>query len=330
MADVLTLEQAARIIREAIKDKSYEDLPLGQDVKGYLRVKKKRLTAQSQDAWEIVLARMVRAFPGMRVEDFEPPRGTELIEQFMDDAWGHLSGRYQNRNHTILNDFFKFYRQRGRLVGDPMLNIEKARTSQVHRSSFSEDEVRAIIGSQAALRDRIAVRLMLHYGIRQGSMRAIQFKHFDYPRRRLTLFAKGGKVRNLGIPEPQFWTDLERYVLEAGAGNNDFLMCSARGKLTGDRVELLEKPMSNCTFHLWWYWRLEEAGVVEPGTTTGQKPHKARHTAGQRVLDKTGNLKLAQKLLGHASIQTTADVYVDYDEEELSKAMLFVLGGEDA
>jgi site-specific recombinase XerC len=29
--------------------------------------------------------------------------------------------------------------------------------------------------------------------------------------------------------------------------------------------------------------------------------HKARHTAGERVLDHTGNLKAAQRLLGHAS-----------------------------
>jgi site-specific recombinase XerC len=28
--------------------------------------------------------------------------------------------------------------------------------------------------------------------------------------------------------------------------------------------------------------------------------HKARHTAGQRVLDATGNLKAAQKLLGNS------------------------------
>ena len=33
----------------------------------------------------------------------------------------------------------------------------------------------------------------------------------------------------------------------------------------------------------------------------------ARHTAGQTVLDRTGNLKAVQKLLGHSSITTTAD-----------------------
>jgi integrase len=39
--------------------------------------------------------------------------------------------------------------------------------------------------------------------------------------------------------------------------------------------------------------------------------HKSRHTAGQRVLDATGNLKVVQKLLGHVSIQTTGDIYAD-------------------
>jgi hypothetical protein len=47
--------------------------------------------------------------------------------------------------------------------------------------------------------------------------------------------------------------------------------------------------------------------------------HKARHTAGQRVLDKTGNLKAVQKLLGHASIQTTGDVSADWDIDQLAR-----------
>ena len=33
--------------------------------------------------------------------------------------------------------------------------------------------------------------------------------------------------------------------------------------------------------------------------------HKARHTAGQRLLDATGNLKAVQKLLGHQDLRTT-------------------------
>ena len=53
--------------------------------------------------------------------------------------------------------------------------------------------------------------------------------------------------------------------------------------------------------------------------------HKARHTAGQRILDRTGNLKAVQKFLGHASIQTTADIYTDWDIDQLADTLLEVL-----
>jgi hypothetical protein len=54
---------------------------------------------------------------------------------------------------------------------------------------------------------------------------------------------------------------------------------------------------------------------------------KARHTAGQRVLDATGNLKATQKLLGHASIATTGDAYADWDIDQLAETMRLVLEG---
>ena len=81
--------------------------------------------------------------------------------------------------------------------------------------------------------------------------------------------------------------------------------------------------------HRWWYRCPDRAGVVAEGTTSGERMHKARHPAGQRVLDKTGNLKAVQKLLGHASIQTTADIYTDWDIEQLAETMRNVLAQDE-
>jgi len=72
--------------------------------------------------------------------------------------------------------------------------------------------------------------------------------------------------------------------------------------------------------HNWWYRCLHRAGIVAEGTTSGERMHKARHTAGQRLLDATGNLKAVQKLLGHESIQTTGDIYTDWDVEQLAES----------
>jgi site-specific recombinase XerC len=57
--------------------------------------------------------------------------------------------------------------------------------------------------------------------------------------------------------------------------------------------------------------------------------HKAHHAAGQRVLDSTGNLEAVQKLLGHSSIQTTGDIYADWDIDQLTATMAEVLAGDD-
>jgi site-specific recombinase XerC len=75
--------------------------------------------------------------------------------------------------------------------------------------------------------------------------------------------------------------------------------------------------------------RLQNAGIVPQGVQSGARMHTARHTAGQRVLDRTGNLKAVQKLLGHASIQTTGDVYADWDIDQLGATLADVLAEED-
>ena len=75
----------------------------------------------------------------------------------------------------------------------------------------------------------------------------------------------------------------------------------------------------------WWYRCLQRAEIVTEGTTSGKKMHMARHTAGQTVLDKTGNLKAVQKLLGHSSITTTGDIYTHWDIARSSRRCVTLL-----
>jgi hypothetical protein len=43
--------------------------------------------------------------------------------------------------------------------------------------------------------------------------------------------------------------------------------------------------------------------------------HTFRHSAASIVNDRTGNLKLAQKFLGHSTIKMTADIYAHTSAE---------------
>ena len=129
--------------------------------------------------------------------------------------------------------------------------------------------------------------------------------------------AKGGKIRELPIPDADFWLDLERLILDVEAQPQHYLLCGQRTTPFGRPEEqgrrqvrlnrFPERPMGEHGAHDWWYRCQERAGLVAPGQTSGAKMHRSRYRAGQRVLDATGNLKVAQALLGHASISTTAD-----------------------
>ena len=169
----------------------------------------------------------------------------------------------------------------------------------------SDDQRRAIIAEAEDLRDRIALRLLLEYGLRKGALQAIQFKHFDHPRRRLTMFTKGQKVRQLPIPLPSFWLDLERHILEVEAQPNHYLMCRQKTIPRAGLRRFPDEPMGVHGLHDWWYKRLTEAGIVPTGTTSGERMHKARHTAGQRVLGRHGQPQGCPEAPGHSSIQTT-------------------------
>jgi hypothetical protein len=49
-----------------------------------------------------------------------------------------------------------------------------------------------------------------------------------------------------------------------------------------------------------------------------------RHTLAQGVLDITGNLKVAQEILGHAHLSTTADLYMHLDHSAMVDALASV------
>ncbi len=329
------VQAAARTLRDATRDKSYRAYEMGQEAGSYLRWKRGRLTENSYRTYESTLDKLARHFPDLRMADFEPPVGTERLEEWMDERWGNLSPNTYNLHLCVLSDFFKWAVIKGKLHGDPTLPMQTHKKRDIERVTFAEDETDAILAGgpdpEHVHRDRCALRLLLRYGVRKGALMNAQYKHFDHARKTLTIFTKGGKVRRLPIVESAFWDDLGRAILDERAEPDHFFVPQSRmlfrgyDRTTGDaimvRLPYPDRKIGDSGMHHWWYRCLGRAGVVAPGTTRGRKMHGARHTAGQRVLDKTGNLKAAQMLLGHASIKTTADIYTDWDIEQLAETM---------
>jgi integrase/recombinase XerD len=334
------LQIAARDRRDAVKNKAYRAFPLGQEAGAYLRQNRGRLLPNTYKTYESCLDKLARFFADLELSDFEPPVGTERLEEFVEEEWGETASRTQAKNISIIKGFFEWAVLRGKLHGDPARPIRPPKKRGVERTTFSEDQERAIF-AQNDRRDGLALHLLLKVGIRKGALQGVQFRHFNHAQKRLTVFTKGGKVQTVPIVDPAFWNDLERHILDWQAQPHEYLLCrqhtiprwdSQERKAKElppdriDRIEYRDQPMGVHGLHRWWYGCLERAGVVAQGQMRGERMHKARHTAGQRVLDAThGNLKAVQKLLGHASISTTGDIYTDWDIDQLAETRRGIL-----
>lgn len=325
---------AARLLRERMRDKSYRAYEIGQEAGSYLRWKRGRITDSTYRDYESCLDKLARAFPDLCMADFEPPVGTERLEEFLDKQWGDSAPRTYNKNLSVVKDFFKWAVLKGKLHGDPSLPLVPHKKRDVHREIFRDDDRSRIIASgpedSNLRRDRIALRLLLTYGLRKGALQSIQFKHFDANRRALTIFTKGEKVRELKLVNPALWDDLAKLQFDLSAEPGHYLMAREKtiwngyepdGSSRFIRKRYPDKPKGAHGMHDWWYACLQRAGIVAKGTTRGEKMHKARHTAGQRLLDKHHDLKAVQKLLGHSDISTTGNTYVDHDMEAVGRLM---------
>lgn len=334
-------QRAARLLRERLKDKAYRAYPLGGEWAAFMRWGRGSWTEATYRDYESCGDKLARTFPDLELSDFEPPVGTERLEEFLDALWGEKAPGTYNKNLTIVHQFFKFCALKGKIHGDPTLPLRRRKKRQPHRGVFNDNAMRAIIANGPSpdpkymYRDRVALRLLLDWALRKGALNAIQYRHFDRPRKRLTIFTKGEKVFDKIIYDEGFWHDLDLAQMALGAEADHYLMCSHRtlnrfagydratGKPLSTRTELdkLEKGMSSRALHDWWYRCLERAGIAASGQRSGEKMHKARHSSGQRLLEEFHDIKLVQKHLNHTSATTTLESYVDYDEFAVADAM---------
>jgi site-specific recombinase XerD len=165
-----------------MKNKAYRAFPLGQEAGAYLRQNRGRLLPNTYTTYESCLDKLARHFCDLELADFEPPIGTERLEEFIDEEWGERSARTRAKNISILKGFFEWAVLRGKLHGDPSRPIRPPKKRGVERTTFSKDQEQAIF-AQNDRRDCLALHLLLREGIRKGALQAVQLRHFDHAQR---------------------------------------------------------------------------------------------------------------------------------------------------
>ncbi len=289
----LTLGEAARIIREAVRDKSYRSTPVGLEVAHFIRWFRNEYgaTVETLRDYEAILAKLAIDHADLELAAFEPPDGTTRL----------------------------------RVHGNPVVPIRSPRLRDVERELFSADDVVRIVAAQPELRDRVALKLLFLMGLRKGELAAIRYRDFDLGRRRLRVHGKGGKIRHTPIPTEELREEIAELSLRRDPTEH-LLYPQKRGPKGTVIWENRRKPLSGPALHRWWYRCLTRAGVVDEGTTHGKKMHGARYTSGTEFYLATGDIYATQQLLGHADVSTTANIYVQGSPADLEAKLRKVWG----
>lgn len=169
------------------------------------------------------------------------------------------------------------------------------------------DQARIVADLGEGYRD--AVLFALASGLRLENC-LLRWGQVDWEGGRIHVVQKGGRAHSVPISREM------RAILSACRGQDAewvFTFPLAR-RAAGRRVLGVRYPVTYYGLQIRWRRRAKALGI-------GLTFHGLRHTAGTRVTRQTGNLKLAQKLLGHASVTTTAAFYAHATEEDLRAAL---------
>jgi integrase len=188
------------------------------------------------------------------------------------------------------------------------------------KSAWTPEQVRAIL-NEIPLNYRPLFICLALTGLRAGELLGLQWKHVSLETGELrveqSLWNKQVVAPKTRSSSDSIWFDdvLKQVLSEhrqrsTHTGPKDFIFCKPDGSPLNPDV--LRRDVL--------YVALDRLRIPRLKGASGF--HAFRHTAGSVVEQRTGRLKLAQKLLRHSNVSTTADIYTHTSRESEREAAL--------
>jgi integrase len=319
----LTLAEAASMMRQAVKDKSYRATPVGLLVGRYLRWFRNEwgATATTIRDYEAVLARM-----SLTLADKDPLEVTVDDLRDVIDLWADREARTRAKVTSVVRAFWTWAEDQDQVPFSPAAKLRRPRAPRKTAPLLPQSADARLLNAATTARDRVGLLLLLDLGIRRSELTGIRPSDIDLGRRQITVFGKGQKSRVIPL-RGRLVLEIEAYLLEPLQllerlpEPDDYILYPE--KRTGGRRLLAAYPkrrMSGPTVHRWWYRHAEAAGLVGAGMTSGLNMHRARHTFATD-LRRVADLGATSQALGHSDLSTTASIYGHYDLSDLERAM---------
>jgi integrase/recombinase XerC len=328
----LSRAEFARMLREAVKDKSFQASPVGTMVGRYIRWLRNEwgATPRTVTDYESVLARMCLA-----LADREPYEVSIEDLRAVIDLWAGQTARTRQKVTSVIRSFWGWMEEQGHIAISPAAKIRRPRAERRVARILPADGHGRLLHAAKEPRDRLALFCLLDLGVRKEELNNVRFRDFDPSRGWLRVYGKGRKERVLPLRGPilaELGLCLSVDLPHAGRPPrpDDYLLYPAPRRAMGKqsdgvtiktgRVADPRKQMSPVSVHRWWYGIAQAAGLVAPGVTAGLNMHQARHTFAME-LRRVAGIEAASQALGHADLSTTLGIYGHQDASDLERAM---------
>ncbi|MDD4178864.1 MAG: site-specific integrase [Candidatus Margulisbacteria bacterium] len=223
---------------------------------------------------------------------------TNLKVQEMQSKWSKegSSNKTINNRSILLGTMLRFAIDRNYLANLP--KISKLKVDKKRPQFYTEEEIARIL-TKASPFVRDYVLVLLHTGLREGELKRLKWADVDCINRQIYVeLSKSHKFRTIPMNDALYdhLIDLYRRKKE----HQVYVFELNEGKPVSDFSHRLKKLLK----------RLGIEGHL----------HKLRHTFASRLVQKGVAIYEVQKLLGHASVQTT-QVYAHVRMEDLQRSV---------
>ena len=219
----------------------------------------------------------------------------------------------KNRDTASVNKIKSSLKAYLKYLGKPKLcEAIKLKSTQRKEPAFLTDTerlrllktIRSTKGN-LALRDNAMVSTMLLAGIRVDALVKLNIQNVNLDEKKLTIRTKGDKTLKVFM-NSKLRSILKQYLkyrIKLSSDCEALFLSNRMSRITSRQVSFRLK-----------YW-LDKAGIEKIIS-----PHSLRHTFATQLLQKTQNLRIVQKALGHEYLETTR-IYTHILDDEMEDAL---------
>lgn len=222
--------------------------------------------------------------------------------------WQHPNSK--NQAHSVLTSFYDWTVEEDIRKTNPARGVRRARKSQPKINRLTREETAQLLGwaqsSEARATERWLIYLGVCAGLRSQELRRARIEDVMRPGWVHVPRSSGKGQKERLVPVVR---DLQPIVDEIRAiGPRTGILLRPRRRASLPTLdEWVEVDRAMAAKSLYYIVRDcgQKAGLYQPIT-----PHTLRHAFGDHIAKYAG-LRVAQALLGHESVETTAGTYVD-------------------